>query len=134
MLRARTIVCAASLVALTVAEDARADDTAPPETEANSPTMMYTGMSLTFGGLSTASLGAVLALSVMQMGGTPQDDKPQLWAGTVMMPIGGVMTLTGIGLWVAGAWKVPIGAEHDESESRPTISLSPTGGSLTWHW
>jgi hypothetical protein len=95
---------------------------------------MYTGVGLTFGGLSTASLGAVLAFSVMQMGGTPAEDKPQLWAGTVMMPIGGVMTLTGVAFWIAGAWEVVVEPEHDEAGSLPTVSIGPTGGSLMWRW
>jgi hypothetical protein len=127
--RSVRVALAALALSLAYAPNALAQerDFAQPA-DHESPAMMYTGISLTSTGLAGLGVGTALFFSLSNQPGDFAGLGALIVGGAVLIP-SSILVHIGIPLWAVGA------AEPDAPQrpvAMPEVSVSPTGGSLSW--
>ncbi|MBW2536359.1 MAG: hypothetical protein JRI55_33040 [Deltaproteobacteria bacterium] len=89
------------------------------------------GGAMILGGLVATLVGGIGGTTAAISGNSSDTAEDAVAAGPILLIAGGVAALAGVPLIIAGAVKVP---RKGTTALTPTISIGPTGGSLTWRW
>ncbi|CAN96400.1 putative membrane protein [Sorangium cellulosum So ce56] len=110
-------------VILLLVGNAHAESTAPAP--ALDTTRRDVGTGLSVGGLVLGSVGAGMFFLTRPSGDDSCGCASRAWVfPTVLMSVGGAMTLTGVPLWITGQMKL------DRATTRAELQLGPLGGSV----
>ncbi len=90
---------------------------------------MYTGFTLIGVGAITAIVGAIIVGAARPVDCFDCPAFDTVLAGYLMIPTGVLTTLAGVLTWAISARRVPV---KPEAALGPTLTIGPTGGSLSW--